>query len=266
MGQCSATVALPIVSACGVECAVLPSVVLSNHTGGFAGWTFRDMADDMADIERQWIELGVRFDAFYTGYVCEGHVDRILSVMSSCAADGAVRIVDPVLGDGGRMYAGFSERFPAKMARLCAGADFILPNITEAALLVGEEPRLSGYSRGDIERLAGRLLALGAKCVVLTGVSFAPGEIGFAVADGKSVEFRFGRMVTGRSSHGAGDVFASVFAGALMRGRAPVAAASLAAETVLAALEATDAGHWYGMSFEKTLRRLAASFDDISEE
>ena len=142
VGQCSATVALPLVSACGVECAALPSAVLSNHTGGFPSWTFRDLTADMAGIEAEWSKQGIRFDAFYTGYVCEPQIDPILSIMEHCAAPGALRFVDPAMADNGKLYVGFGADFPSKMARLCKDADFILPNLTEAAFLLGREPVL----------------------------------------------------------------------------------------------------------------------------
>lgn len=255
VGQCSLTVALPVVSACGVECAVLPSAVLSNHTGGFAGWTFADLTPEMPKIEAQWRALGLTFDAFYTGYVCESQIDPILSVMRTCAAPGAIRIVDPAMADNGRLYAGFGDDFPSRMARLCDGADYILPNLTEAALLAGEEPRLSGYSRGDIESLVAKLHALGAKNVVLTGVSFDPGLLGSAVSDGRSIRYDFNPRLE-RQAHGTGDVYASVFAGALLRGRSAFDAAALAADCVCEAIGATESEHWYGVRFERALPAL----------
>jgi pyridoxine kinase len=259
VGQCSGTVALPLVSACGVECAILPSAVLSNHTGGFASWTFADLTPELGRIEAKWRELGVTFDAFYTGYVCEAHIGPILSIMNTCAAPGALRIVDPAMADNGRLYAGFAPDSPAKMAKLCDGADYILPNLTEAALLTGAEPKLSGYTRGEIEALISRLHRLGAKNVVLTGVSFDPGELGSAVSDGTTVAYDFNARLD-RTSHGTGDVYASVFAGALLRGRSALAAAALAADTVCEAIRATEPDHWYGVSFERAIPKLAAAF------
>lgn len=259
VGQCSTTVALPLVSACGVECAILPSAILSNHTGGFPSWTFTDLTPQLADVEAKWRELGIGFDAFYTGYVCEAHIDPILSIMETCANPGAVRIVDPAMADNGRLYTGFSDDFPAKMARLCAGADYLLPNLTEAALLTGCEPKLAGYTRGEIETLIARLHALGAKNVILTGVSFEPALLGTAVSDGATVAYDFNPRLE-RMSHGTGDVFASVFAGALLRGRPPLAAAALAADTVCDALAATSPDHWYGVSFERAIAKLSADF------
>ena len=260
MGQCSTTVALPLVSACGVECAILPCAVLSNHTGGFKSWTFADLTGELGKVEAKWKELGIRFDAFYTGYVCESQIEPILSIFESCAKEGALRIVDPAMADNGKLYAGFAADFPGKMARLCRGADWILPNLTEAAFLVGEEPKLAGYTKGEIEGLIGKLHGIGAKGVVLTGVSFEAGLLGSAISDGKEIVYDFNERLE-RMSHGTGDVFASVFAGALLRGKSAAESAALAADIVCAAIRATEDEHWYGVSFEKAIPELVAAFE-----
>ena len=254
VGQCSTTVALPLVSACGVECAVLPPAILSNHTG-FMTWSFRDLTDELPKVEAKWVEQGIAFDAFYTGYVCESHIDPILSIMKTCAKPGAVRIVDPAMADRGRLYAGFSDDFPRKMAKLCENADYLLPNLTEAALLTASECKLEGYDQAYIEALIGRLHELGAKNVILTGVSFDPGLIGCAVSDGKSVGYDFNTKLK-QCPHGTGDLFASVFCGALLRGKSALEAASIAADVVCLAIRATPDGHWWGVCFEKGIPQL----------
>ena len=295
VGQCSTTVALPIISACGVECAILPPALLSNHTGGFTGWSFCDLTGELKKVEEQWVRQNIRFDAFYTGYVCESHIDPILSIFESCSNPGAIRIVDPAMADNGVLYKGFAADFPSKMARLVKGADYVLPNLTEAALLVGEDPRRylgeaeslplldkegksfksggkdssapmmdvssisggkdSSAPRKDIANLISKLHELGAKNVVLTGVSFSDSELGSAISDGKSIVYDFNPRLK-RMSHGTGDVFASVFAGAVMRGKTAAEAAALAADIVCVAIEATDDDHWYGVSFEKAIPEL----------
>ena len=264
VGQCSATVALPVVSACGVECAVLPSAVLSNHTGGFSGWTFLDLTGEMAKVEAEWHRQAITFDAFYTGYVCQAQIDPILGIMERCAAPGAVRVVDPVMADNGRLYPGFDAGFPREMARLCAGADYLLPNLTEAALLLGQEPVLEGYDDAFIRRLVEGLHGLGVRNVVLTGVSFEPGLLGTAVSDGSGVEYDFNPRLK-RVSHGTGDVFASVFAGAVLRGLSTLDSAALAADVVCAAIHATDDSHWYGVAFERTIPFLVDRLREMAK-
>ncbi len=262
VGQCSLTVALPIISACGIETAVLPSSVLSTHTGGFVGFTFRDLTEDMPDIEKHWISEGLKFDAFYTGYVSESQIDYILSIMDSCASDGALRIVDPAMADNGKLYVGFGQDFPKKMAKLCRGADYILPNLTEAALLLGQEPVLSGYGREYIELLLRQLMSLGAKNVILTGVSFDDDNLGAATYDGKEVKYYFNARIP-RMSHGTGDVFASAFTGALMRGADANQAAAIAADFVCESIKATPEDHTYGVCFERAIPTLVDAIEKI---
>lgn len=259
VGQCSTTVALPLISACGVECAVLPPAMLSNHTAqGFKGWSFCDLTSEIAKIEAKWIEQDIKFDAFYTGYVCEQHIEPILSLFRTCAKEGAIRIVDPAMADNGVLYRGFAADFPAKMARLCRGADYLLPNLTEAALLVGMEPKLSDYTQDEIESLIFKLHALEVKNVVLTGVSFDANNLGTAVLDGKRVVYDFNPRIP-QMFHGTGDVFASVFAGAVVRGKSAAEAAMLAADIVCESIANTDKSHWYGVSFEKAIPKLIES-------
>ena len=260
VGQCSTTVALPLISACGVECAVLPPAMLSNHTGGFTGWSFCDLTGELKKVEAEWVRQGIKFDAFYTGYVCEQHIDPILSIMESCAAPGAIRIVDPAMADNGVLYKGFAADFPSKMAKLVKGADYVLPNLTEAKFLV-ESPEEEIRDKrleircGEIEDLIRGLHALGAKNVVLTGVSRGESELGSAISDGREIVYDFNPRLE-RMSHGTGDVFASVFAGAILRGKSAADAAALAADIVCAAIQATEKDHWYGVSFEKVIPEL----------
>lgn len=252
VGQCSTTVALPLISACGVECAILPPAILSNHTGGFKSWSFADLTCELGNVEKKWIEQDIKFDAFYTGYVCESHIDPILSIIRTCSNNGAIRFVDPAMADNGKLYTGFADDFPSKMARLCDGADYVLPNLTEAAFLTGSEVNLSGYTKDEIESLIAKLHKLGAKNVILTGVSFNPAELGSAVSDGSKIEYDFNPRLD-RMSHGTGDVFASVFAGAVMRGKSALESAALAADVVCEAIRLTSDDHWYGVSFERAI-------------
>ena len=177
VGQCSLTVALPIVSACGIETAILPSSVLSNHTApGFSAWTFHDLTEEMPKILDRWLKEGISFDAFYTGYVSKSQIPYILDIMEKAANPGALRIVDPAMADNGKLYAGFDNDFPKEMAKLVRGADFILPNLTEASFLLGIPYVGEDYDKPYIEKVMKDLYALGAKNVILTGVSFEKGK------------------------------------------------------------------------------------------
>ena len=138
LGKCSLTVALPIISAMGIETAVIPTAVLSTHTGGFTGYTFRDLTDDIPDITAHWKSMDLKFDAIYTGYLGSKRQVQIISeLFDSFRNENNVTIVDPVLGDAGRYYKGFDDEFAGEMKKLCAKADYILPNMTEASFMLG---------------------------------------------------------------------------------------------------------------------------------
>lgn len=255
VGQCSLTVALPITSACGIETAILPSSVLSNHTGaGFGAWTFRDLTDEMPKILEQWLKEKIDFSAFYTGYVSKAQIPHILEIFKKSARQGALKIVDPVMADNGKLYAGFDSDFPNEMARLVKEADYILPNLTEATLLLGEPFVESGYDKNYIERIARGLHKMGAKNVVLTGVSFEADKLGVAVFDGNKTEYYFTERLA-NSMHGTGDVYAAAFTGSLLRGKSALEAAAIAADFVVESMKQTlpDPEHFYGVKFEKAI-------------
>ena len=258
VGQCSLTVALPVISACGIETAILPSSVLSNHTAkGFTTWTFCDLTEEMPKILNQWKKDNITFDAFYTGYVSKAQIPYILNIMESTARSGALRIVDPVMADNGLLYKGFDDDFPQEMLKLCKNADVVLPNITEASLMLGLPYKAKGYDEAYVMQMLEGLHAAGAKNVVLTGVSFEEGKLGVACYDGNKVEYYFNEHLNA-SKHGTGDCYASAFAGALMRGKSLLEAASIAADFVVEAIRLTldDDDHWYGVKFEKALPYL----------
>lgn len=258
VGQCSLTVALPVISACGIETAILPSSVLSNHTAkGFSGWTFCDLTEEMPKILKQWQTENITFDAFYTGYVSKAQIPYILEIIEKTANDGALRIVDPVMADYGVLYKGFDDDFPHEMTKLCKGADVVLPNITEASLMLGMEYKENGYDKNYIETMLHGLHDLGAKNAVLTGVSFKEGELGVACFDGNEINYYFTEKLN-VSMHGTGDAYASAFTGALLHGKSLVEAASIAANFVVESIKFTipDKSHWYGVKFEKALPKL----------
>ena len=259
-GQCSLTVALPIISACGIETAILPSAVLSTHTAGFKGFTFRDLTEDIPGIIDHWEREGIAFNAIYTGYLgSRRQIELVKNMFERVATPDCIRIVDPAMADHGKLYVGFDEAFAAEMAALCGVADVVIPNITEAAMMVGEPFIAEGYDEAYIRRLMDKLLQNGAKTVVLTGVCYEPSKLGVAVLHQGDAEisYYFHERLP-RNSHGTGDIFASAFTGALMRGKSALEAAGVAAEFTLAGMRATidDETHAYGTKFEKALHLL----------
>ena len=157
VGQCSLTVALPILSACGIETAILPSAVLSNHTGGFSGWTFADLTEEIPKIREQWEKENLSFEAVYTGYLGSAkQIDYVLDVIKSRMNKGGKFICDPAMADNGKLYAGFDDNFVNAMKKLISNADIILPNITEACFLTGAEYRET-YDKAYIDELLNKL-------------------------------------------------------------------------------------------------------------
>lgn len=262
VGQCSLTVALPIISACGIETAILPSAVLSTHTAGFHGFTFRDLTEDIPGIVDHWEKEKIAFDAIYTGYLgSRRQIALVRDIFARVAKPGCKKIVDPAMADNGVLYTGFDAAFAAEMAKLAGAADFVLPNITEAALMVGEPYIGAGYDEAYIRRLMDKLLSLGAGTVVMTGVSYEADKLGVAILSkgDKEISYYFHERLP-KNSHGTGDIFASAFTGALMRGKTPLEAAAVAADFTVAGMRETigDDTHWYGTKFEKVLPLLAA--------
>ncbi len=262
VGQCSLTVALPIISACGLETAVLPSAVLSTHTGGFKGFTFRDLTDDLPKILEHWKKENILFDAFYTGYLGSAkQIAYVRDILHSVRKKESVNIIDPAMADNGRLYVGFDSAFVEAMKPLIGDADYVLPNITEAALLTGNEYRET-YDEKYILKLSEGLVRLGAKTVVLTGVSYSPETTGVSVyANGQNSYYAHRKISKG--SHGTGDVYASSFVGALLRGKSPFDSAKIAADYTVQCIENTipDDSHWYGVKFETALPQLIASLN-----
>ena len=257
VGQCSLTVALPILSACGVETAILPSAVLSTHTAGFTGFTFRDLTEDMPGIKDHWNKEGITFRAIYTGYLgSTKQIDYVAEFFRETAAPGCVKVVDPAMADNGKLYPAFDAEFVNAMKGLCAKADYVLPNITEACFLTGLEYR-TVYDRPYIDRLLDGLTALGCKNVILTGVSYAPGKTGVVVLE-NGVYAYYEHALEPNSCHGTGDIYASAFVGALVRGKGSYDAARIAADYTVECIRYTAKldNHWYGAAFEPVLMKL----------
>ena len=257
IGQCSLTVALPILSACGLETAILPSAVLSTHTCGFTGFTVRDLTDDMPGILAHWQKENLGFDGIYTGYLgSTKQIDYVRDIIRRCVRKGSPVIVDPAMADNGKLYPAFDQAYVDAMKILASEADIILPNITEACFLTGMEYR-DRYDKAYTDALLQKLEALGAKCTVLTGVGYAEGKTGVVVYEnGKSQYYEHRRIAQG--CHGTGDVYASAFVGALFHGKSRFDAARIAADYTVACIEFTqkDPGHWYGVKFEPLLGAL----------
>ncbi len=236
----------------------LPTAVLSTHTGGFTGYTFRDLTEDLPKIAAHWKTLPIRFDVIYTGYLGSGRqLELVSELIDIFRSESTLDAVDPVMADAGKLYECFSPDFPKGMAALCAKADLILPNLTEAALLLGEDYRPGPYTRGETGALLRRLSALGPGKTVLTGVQDGPERIGCAVYDAAAdrADYVMTEKIPG-FYHGAGDVFASALIGVMTRGFPLPQAARAAADFTEGSIRRTRAAGTdtrLGLDFEEGL-------------
>lgn len=266
LGKCSLTVALPVISAMGVETAVIPTAVLSTHTM-FQGFTFRDLTEDIPAILDHWEKECLQFDAIYTGYLGSLRQLAIVEDLFSRFGSGCVKIVDPVMADHGKLYAGFTPEFVKAMAKLCGKADLILPNMTEACFML-DLPYTETYDRAFVEDVLKKLTGLGAKRAVLTGVSFRAEEVGFLGYDRETGEyFEYYNQKVPAAYHGTGDIFASVVTGGLARGMNLQNALELAADFTAQCIRVTlddPKGKAYGVNFEAVLPELMTKTQQLA--
>ena len=256
VGKCSLTVALPIISAYGIEAAILPTAVLSTHTA-FDNFTFRDLTDDIAPICDAWKKEQIEFDGIYTGYLgSKQQIDLVLGIFRDFG-EGKLKFVDPAMGDNGKLYKGFDTEFAHEMAKLCAAADMIVPNLTEACFMLDKPYIASGYSEEYIKDILVSLTELGCKKAVLTGIGFEASKLGCYGYDSESGEFFSDyNDKKPQSFHGTGDVFASVCFSSVMNGKTLAEGSAIAADFVCDAIDATTNDEkpiWYGVNFEKLL-------------
>jgi len=263
VGKCSLTVILPILSAMGVEVAAMPTAVLSTHTGEIEGYTYRDLTEDMLPIAGHWQSLGLHFDAVYSGWLGSARQHEIvLDVFQRFKGRDTLRLVDPVMGDNGRLYNTYTPDRVQGMERLCSQADVITPNLTEARFLLGEPYRMEVMSEGEAKTLCQRLTALGPKRVVVTGISTGEDTVGAAAWEGNQFSLHEMPRVPG-VWHGTGDVFGSALLGMLLSGWTLAEATALAVDFTAGCIARTYANETdprLGVDFEHGLPGLMRAF------
>ena len=259
LGKCSLTIALPVISALGSETVILPTAVLSTHTM-FKNFTCKDLSDQIEPITKHWLSENVKFDCIYTGYLGTAEqIDMMKQLFKAFKTKDTTIVVDPVMADNGKLYPAFDMNYVKKNAELCAGADIIVPNITEAAFMTGMEYR-EQYDESYIKEMLSRLNDLGAGVSVLTGVSLEKGKtgvMGYERATGETFLYQNDRIDA--SYHGTGDLFSSTCVGELMKGKNWRDAMRIAADYTAHTIEVTlqnPKKPWYGVDFEKTLPEL----------
>ena len=261
MGRCSITVACPILSATGIETSVLPTALLSTHTGGFESFSFLDLTNEMSSIINEWKKLNVSFDSIYSGYL--GSIEQIKTVIGfidTFKKNDTLVMVDPVMADAGKYYAGFTDEYISDMRKLCGKADIIVPNITEALFLLGKKYVEGPYTEDFIKEILIEITKTGCKKVVLTGVHYNENKVGAASYDAESGIFdvTLAPRVDG-FYHGTGDVFASTLLGCLMNDKTLAEAKRIAVDFTRGAIIRTHKAKTdtrYGVLFEKEIPSL----------
>ena len=265
-GKCSLTIALPIISAMGVETVILPTAVLSTHTM-FKNFTVKDLTDQLIPITDHWKSEGIRFDAIYTGYLGSAEEIEIAKrIFDEFGGDDTMIFIDPVMADNGKLYPAFDMEYAKLNAGLCGKADIIVPNLTEACFMTDTEYR-EDYDRAYIDELLEKLAGLGAKKVILTGIAFSEGKTGVYGLDtvtGVKIVYENNRIDA--AYHGTGDLFSSVSVGALVQGVSLTDAFKLAADYTARTIEETVKNPdkpWYGVDFETTIPELVAGIGKL---
>ena len=256
VGKCSLTVALPVISAAGVEASVLPTAVLSTHTG-FPKFTFKDLTDEITPIKNTLEELKIDFDAIYTGYLGSFlQIELVEDFIDSFKKNDTFVLIDPVMADNGKLYPGFTPEFALRMAKLCAKADLVLPNITEASFMLGIEYK-SEYDEAYVRDILKKLTGLGCPSAALTGISFESDKIGVYSYDSLTdTYFYYANEKLPVSYHGTGDTYASAALGAIMRGISVEDSLAIAVDFTLECMKKTEADpnrRFYGVNFESAL-------------
>ncbi len=264
-GKCSLTVALPIISACGVESTILPTAVLSTHTGGFEGFTYRDLTEDINPITDHLKTLPITFEGIYTGFLGSfEQIDLMKDMFDKFKTKDTLILVDPVMADHGKLYTIFDEKFPMKMKELCQKADIIIPNLTEATLMLGKEYKEGPYTKDYIEDIVYSLhKEIGCEKIVLTGVYFDDDKLGAVSYDGVKDEliYSLSEKIDG-FYHGTGDVFGSALLGALLNDFSLSNSTQIACDFVCECIRKTkEAGTdiRFGVNFEQTIPMLIKS-------
>ena len=255
VGRCSLTAALPILSTLAINPSAVPTALLSSQTGGISDYSFLDLSSQLPLFQKHWLSLGLSFDGAFTGYFAgKGQVSAVTSFLSAFPTP--LLVVDPIMADDGKYYDGFDRDFVEAVKPLCAKADVLLPNLTEACFLT-DTPYRADADATFCKEVCQKLLALGAKAVVLKGYN-ANGKLGMMVADQNGTTEITAKRVEG-FYHGAGDVFGAVLYGYLLKGASLITATKKATDFTTRAIQKTHesgADTRFGLEFEPLLPSL----------
>jgi pyridoxine kinase len=259
-GKCSLTVALPIISAAGIEVSALPTALLSAHTG-FEGYTYKDLTEDLMPAAKHWKSLDLTADALYTGFLGSmGQIEIVSAILDMFRTKDNFTLIDPVMADDGKLYKVYDSKYPQKMKELVRKADILVPNITEAALLTDSEYKKGPYTRSYVENLIKKLSDTGAKYIILTGVWFKERYLGAAALDALSgnIEYFMADKIAG-SYPGTGDIFASAFLAARLNGKDVYKSTQIAVDFTVGCIRRTylaGTDPRFGVNFEEGLENF----------
>ncbi len=267
MGKCSLTAAIPVLSAAGVSVSVMPTAVLSTQTGGLNSYTYRDLTDDMRPVMAHWKKIGVTFDAVYSGFLGSAdQVDIVCDFVKEFRHDNTLFLCDPAMADNGRLYDTFDDSFVEKMKKLCANADIIVPNFTEAAFLLDREYLTPPYTKAFTDDLLRSLaIEFGSKFVVLTGVDFDGKSVGAGAYDSENdvITYSLSERIDGMF-HSTGDLFASSLLGGILNGYSVNDSAEKAIGFTVNAIKETvkiGGDSRFGLAFERCLPMYMKSLE-----
>ena len=263
-GQSSSSVTIPIISACGIQTAILPGALLSNpNSKFFSGFYSNDLKNNMPEIMNQWLKEKISFDAFYTDNINQIHF--IIEMMKKLAKPNCLRIIDPSMTDNGVLISRIDKNFPKEMTNLLKDTDYILPNITEACLLLGIPYIKENYDKNFIKKISKELAKFGVKNIIITGISFEKGKIGASVyhSESDTLEYYFNEFIEAHF-HGIGNVFSSAFTGSIINEKSDIESIKLAADFVAEVIKNTNNDKRKdrkGIKFEKYLPNLMKAFE-----
>lgn len=262
VGKCSLTVNISVISSSGVECAALPTALLSTHTGEFEGYTFLNLGSEIVSIAEHWKSLGVRFDGIVSGYISSvEQVSMVKKVFELCRNEKTLIFVDPIMADNGVFYSGFDEKMCDALREHSKDADAICPNITEAAFLAGVEYEKPPHTNKFVEKVLSRLKGLSVPIIAISGIHPDDEKIGNIVYDSKTdTVFNAFRPLRPGIFYGVGDIFTSSFSALITRGADTESALKLASELVDSSILHTYASgkeRRFGTDFEPALCEYA---------
>lgn len=268
VGRCSLTVNLPMISSCGIECSIIPTAILSTHTGGFNNYTYFDFSKEIMPIVKHWNSFNRTYDAVFTGFLASIKQVKLINEIIETYKDKSLIIVDPSMADNGKLYKVFNQEFVQEMKLLCFGKDILLPNITEACLLTNTLYKSNNHDEEYIDDIINKLGDLNISKVVITGIMKNEGMIGTIGYDYENKEkYYFESKYIDGYFHGTGDVFSSAFIGAYMNDvtfeKSIEIAIDITYNAIVKTVEQNNSNDFkFGLEFEKVMPSLIERIND----